>query len=161
MIPSMSATPPSRILFICMGNICRSPLAEGIFLHHCKKRSLDDHYEVDSAGIGGWHAGDLADPRSRAVASRHGIDLVTRSRQVTRDDFSHYCLLICMDEENVRDLLDLGCPPEKIQTLMQYDPGSDHDHVPDPYYGGDDGFGLVFRLVEQAVSKFLDHHHPA
>ena len=143
-----------------MGNICRSPLAEGVFLHHARLRSLDGHYEVDSAGIGGWHAGDPADPRSRAIAERHGIDLVTRSRQVTRDDFDHYCLLICMDEENVRDLLDLGCPPEKIRTLMQYDPEADHDHVPDPYYGGDDGFALVFRLVDRAVSRFLDHHHP-
>lgn len=156
----MEASSPKRILFICMGNICRSPLAEGVFLHHARLRSLDGHYEVESAGIGGWHAGDPADPRSRAIAERHGITLVTRARQVTRDDFAQYCLLICMDDENVRDLLDLGCPPEKIRTLMQYDPEADHDHVPDPYYGGDDGFALVHRLVDGAVRRFLDHHHP-
>ena len=157
----MDNVSPTRILFICMGNICRSPLAEGVFLHHCKLRSLVGEYEVASAGIGGWHAGDPADPRSRSVASRNGIDLVTRSQQVTSNDFATYALLICMDDENVRDLQDLGCPPEKIQTLMQYCPESDYDYVPDPYYGGDDGFDLVYQLVEQAVIKFLDHHHPS
>ena len=150
---------PTRIIFICMGNICRSPLAEAIFLHHCNLRSLTEHYEVASAGIGGWHAGDPADHRSRAVASRNGIDLITRAQQVTSDDFDRYDLFVCMDDENVRDLRDLGCPQEKITTLMQYHPESGHDHVPDPYYGGTEGFELVFKLVDQAVVEFLDHHH--
>lgn len=147
----------TRILFICMGNICRSPLAEGVFLHHCQRLGISQQYEVDSAGIGGWHAGDEADPRSRAVAIKNGIELTTRSRQVTPGDFDSFDLLIAMDEENVRDLLDLGCPDSKIRSLMHYDPDSSHDHVPDPYYGGDEGFDLVFHLVDQASARFIDH----
>ena len=152
--------PATRILFICMGNICRSPLAEGVFLHHCERRSIGHHYEVESAGIGGWHAGDPADHRSRAVAMSNGIELVTRSRQVNSSDFVDFDLLIAMDEENVRDLIDLGCPESKIRRLMEYHPGSEHDHVPDPYYGGDDGFELMYRLVDAAIIRFLDQHHP-
>ena len=109
-----------------MGNICRSPLAEGVFLHQCNHRGILPQYEVDSAGIGGWHAGDQADPRSRAVARKHGIDLVTRSRQVTVRDVETVDLLIAMDDENVRDLLDLGWPASKIKSLMEYHPSSSH-----------------------------------
>ena len=152
----MSQDSVTRILFICMGNICRSPLAEGVFLHHCADRGISEEYEIDSAGIGGWHAGDQADPRSRAVALRHGITLVTPSRQVTSRDFETFDLLVAMDEENVRDLIDLGCPEIKIRSLMQYHPDSTHDHVPDPYYGGDEGFDLVYQLVDEASRRFID-----
>ena len=156
----MSSPSVTRVLFICMGNICRSPLAEALFQHRSRERSLDHHYELDSAGIGDWHAGDLADHRSRAVAERNGVALVTRSRQVRASDFVDFDLVIAMDQENVRDLLDRGCPESKIRSLMDYHPGSEYDHVPDPYYGGDDGFDLVFSLVDDAVGGFLDQHHP-
>ena len=145
-----------RILFICMGNICRSPLAEGLFLHRLRERSLADRFEVDSAGTGGWHAGNPPDERSSDVAARNGVTLVSQARQVVNDDFEHFDLLVCMDDQNVQELLEMNCPPDRIRNLMSYAPDSDHDHVPDPYYGGADGFELMYRLIDAAVLGLID-----
>ena len=148
------------ILFICMGNICRSPMAEGVFLHRLRERGLLDEHHVDSAGTGGWHAGDPPDHRSSEEAERNGVRLVSRARQVTADDFESFDLLICMDEENERNLIHMGCPPAKIRQLMAYHDESDHDIVPDPYYGGRDGFRLMFDLIDASVSGLIDRLHP-
>ena len=149
-----------RILFICMGNICRSPMAEGIFLHKVRARGIHDDFEVDSAGTGGWHAGDPPDHRSIEVAHENGVRLVSRARQVDREDFNSYDLLICMDEENARELARMGCPPEKIKLLMSYDEDSHHDDVPDPYYGGPEGFTLMFELIDSAMDRLLERMRP-
>lgn len=148
------------ILFICMGNICRSPLAEGIFLHKARERGIHDEFEVDSAGTGGWHVGDPPDHRSIEVAEANGVRLVSRARQVKRRDFAEFDLLMCMDDENARALAHMGCPSEKIKLLMEYHDDSPHDEVPDPYYGGRDGFRLMHELIDRAVEQLLNRMRP-
>jgi len=145
-----------RVLFVCMGNICRSPLAEGVFLHKAKARGVSDLFEVDSAGTGGWHAGDLADARMRETASRHGVDLPSRARQVRDTDYAHYDSIICMDLENRRTLLAMGAPAGDVQLLLDFAPDLDEREVPDPYYGGDEGFEHVYQLVDVACDALLD-----
>jgi protein-tyrosine phosphatase len=134
-----------------MGNICRSPLAEGLFIHHAAESSSSHLFEVDSAGTGGWHAGDPPDQRSIDVARRHGVSLDSQARQVVVSDFKSFDLLICMDDQNVRDLAEMGCNTDKIRTLMSYVPDSKYSYVPDPYYGGDEGFELMHSLIDSAV----------
>lgn len=151
----MSGHITHRILFICMGNICRSPLAEGVFLHKARERGVHSNFEVDSAGTGGWHAGDPPDHRSIEVAEENGIELVSRARQVRSSDFEEFDLLICMDEDNARELKRMGCPQEKIKLLLEYHEESSHNEVPDPYYGGQDGFLLMHQLIDDAVDKLL------
>jgi len=152
---------PTSVLFVCLGNICRSPLAEGVFLHMVARRGIADRFRVDSCGTGGWHIGGLADPRMRATAKRHGIDLVSRARQVNPAiDFlpggatpvDGFDLIVAMDRSNHRDLLALGAPPERVRLFRSFDPamagrtGRELD-VPDPYTGSNDGFEIVYQIV--------------
>jgi protein-tyrosine phosphatase len=130
-------------------------MAEGVFLHKLRSQGLDAEYKVDSAGTGGWHAGDPPDPRSDDVARANGVPLVSRARQVTTEDFSRFDLLVCMDEENARNLAAMGCPESKIVQLMAYHDASSHDEVPDPYYGGPDGFQLMYDLIDGALDRLL------
>ena len=148
------------ILFVCMGNICRSPMAEGVFLHKARERGIHGEFDVDSAGTGGWHAGDPPDYRSVEVAEANGVRLVSRARQVDRRDFDKFDLLICMDEDNARELARKGCPEEKIKLLMAYHDDSPHEDVPDPYYGGPEGFALMFELIDGAIDRLLGRMRP-
>ena len=147
----------TNILFICMGNICRSPLAEGVFLDRIGKLGVAQQFGVDSAGTGGWHAGSPPDPRSEEVARRNGVPLVSRARQVVRDDFESFDLLIVMDNDNARELEAMGCPREKIRLLLSFGGDGPHEEVPDPYYGGADGFQLMYELIDGAVDHLLRH----
>ena len=156
----MSESSARSILFICMGNICRSPMAEGVFLHKLRERDLLDDFDVDSAGTGGWHAGDPPDHRSVRTAREKGIHLPSTARQVTAGDFERFDLLVCMDRENAANLERMGCPPERIRQLMAYHPEASHDEVPDPYYGHDDGFELMHALIDGAVDRFLARLRP-
>jgi protein-tyrosine phosphatase len=152
------------VLFVCLGNICRSPLAEGVFLHKADHRGAAQRFEVDSAGLGGWHVGEAPDPRALAVARRHGVRLVSRARQVARADFLRFDHLICMDHSNRNGLLKIGAPPDKVRLLLEVGSasrGRGHgprrgSDVPDPYYGGDDGFEEVFGLIDSACEALLD-----
>jgi protein-tyrosine phosphatase len=142
-----------RILFVCLGNICRSPTAEGVMRHLLLERDLEDEVEVDSAGTGGWHVGSPPDERSAAAAARRGITLGGAARRVQRRDFHDYDLLVAMDRSNLADLLDLAPDPEaraKVRLLL------DEADVPDPYYGGADGFDDVLDLVTEACERLLD-----
>lgn len=139
-----------------MGNICRSPLAEGLLLHHLKENSFAHLVEVDSAGTGGWHEGSPPDQRSIEVARLHGIALNSRARKVERSDFTSFDILICMDDQNLRELVDMGCPLERVRTMMSYASDPAHDHVPDPYYGDFDGFELMYRLLDSAVLGLIE-----
>lgn len=143
--------PPIRILFVCLGNICRSPLAEGVF-----RRVIDDagrsaDFVIDSAGTGGWHAGSAPDRRSIAIAARHGVDIAgQRARKVTATDFDEFDLILGMDASNVSTLRRLcGGRHPGIAGFMEYSTGFMRD-VPDPYFGGDDGFLDVYRMIHEA-----------
>ena len=151
---------PIRICFVCLGNIVRSPLAEAMFRHLIEEAGLDDRYQVDSAGTSGWHVGDPPDRRMRQVAARHGFHYDHRARQFQRGDFDRFDWIIAMDRQNRADLRRLARSPEheaKIRTLREFDPlGGPDAPVPDPYYGGIDGFEEVYAIVERSCQGLLD-----
>jgi low molecular weight protein-tyrosine phosphatase len=151
-----------RILFVCMGNICRSPTAEGVMRRLLREEGLEDAVTLDSAGTGGWHAGAPPDERAVAAARARGTTLDGEARAVTAADFDRFDLLLAMDRENERDLLARAPDDEaraKVRLLREFDPASvatgDLD-VPDPYYGGPHGFDHVLDLVEAACRGLLD-----
>lgn len=147
------------ILFVCLGNICRSPLAEGIFLHLASERGLDG-LVVDSCGTGGWHEGEGPDRRATAVAKKRGVHLPSRARQVRGErDFVQFTHIIAMDASNVENLLAMGAPKDRVRLMRSYDPAhsnGDAPDVPDPYYGGDDGFDKVFDMLVAACEGLLE-----
>ena len=152
----MTETEKITILFICMGNICRSPLAEGVFIHKVNQRGVADKFIIESAGTGSWHVGELPDPRSRQIAEKYGIKLPSRSRQVSKKDLKRFSNLICMDEANRENLLKIGIPEQRISLLLDADPNCPLREVPDPYYGGEDGFETIYRLIDSACDALLD-----
>lgn len=147
-----------KILFVCLGNICRSPAAEGVMLRLLKEKNLEVEFEIDSAGILNYHAGELPDSRMRAHATRRGYSLVHRSRQVRTEDFYHFDLIIGMDNQNMADLYDRAPSPEewaKVHRMTDYCVKFQADHVPDPYYSGSEGFEYVLDILEDACSGLL------
>lgn len=153
----MSPIERTGVLFVCLGNICRSPLAEGVFLHKINERGVAHRFSVDSAGTGGWHAGETPDPRAIAVAAKRGIVLPSRARQVRREDFERFHHLVAMDESNRETLIKRGCPPERVRLLLEYDEDTRLMEVPDPYYGGPEGFETVFQLIDSGCDALLRH----
>lgn len=145
-----------RVLFVCLGNICRSPLAETIFRHQVMAAGLEERFEIDSAGTGSWHIGELPDRRTREVALRHDCPTTQPARQVTPQDFEHFDVIIAMDRSNVENLRAwLGAKPEKVSLMMQWHPNPPCDEVPDPYYGELDGFEHVYELLVPACEGLL------
>ena len=148
---------PISILFVCMGNICRSPLAQGIFQSVVHEQRLADRFMVDSAGTGGWHVGDPPDPRARHVASTHGIDISTQQcRQIGPHDFNRFDLILAMDQNNLTELK-RACPAQcnvEIDLFMAY-AGLGQKPVPDPYYGGDAGFETVFQMLRTGAEAMV------
>jgi protein-tyrosine phosphatase len=144
-----------RVLFVCLGNICRSPMAEGIFRHLVNEAGLSDHIAADSAGIGPWHVGEPAHTGTRRVLQEHGIPYDGRARQFTRADFTRFDYILAMDEENLADIrARLNGPTDAdIRLLMDFAPELGIREVPDPYYDG--SFDQVYTLVRTAVEKFL------
>jgi protein-tyrosine phosphatase len=150
-----------RLLFVCMGNICRSPTAEGVMRALLREEGLQDVVQVDSAGTGSWHVGDPPDARATAAARARGVTLAGVARQVTREDFDDYDLILAADRLNLRELRAL-VPPDaraELHLLREFDPAADGVDldVPDPYYGGDDGFERVLDLVEAACRGLIVH----
>lgn len=150
-----------RVLFVCMGNICRSPTAEGVMAALVREAGLDGSVELDSAGTGGWHAGDPPDARATATARRRGIVLQGAARQVRGADFDRFDLLVAMDRDNRDDLLAIApddAARAKVKLLREYDreavAAGDLD-VPDPYYGGADGFEHVLDVVDAGCRGLL------
>jgi protein-tyrosine phosphatase len=156
----MTQQQPTRVLFVCLGNICRSPLAENVFRHLAHQRGLADHFEIDSAGTSGWHRGAPPDSRSAEVARRRGLELTGSSRQLTADDLRGFDYVIAMDEENldeIRQLQRMAGGEARVHRLREWDPEADHRDVPDPYYGGPRGFDDVHDIVDRACAALLDH----
>ncbi len=155
----MSTATGTSVLFVCLGNICRSPLAEGVFQHLVNERGLGDRYTVDSAGTGGWHVGERPDPRSAQVAAAHGIRLTGSARRIEASDLREFTHVIVMDRQNLRDvrhLQEMHGGPARIRLLREFDDQADQDlDVPDPYYGGPDGFETVFRMVRRSCEGLL------
>jgi len=147
-----------RILFVCMGNICRSPAAEGIMLKKVKEKGLESFYHIDSAGTYGYHHGELPDSRMRAHASQRGYNLTSRARPVTSADFEQFDLIIGMDDDNIQNLKRMAPNPElrqKICRMTDFCRIHSADCVPDPYYGGASGFEHVLDLLEDACDGLI------
>lgn len=153
-------TPKKKILFVCLGNICRSSSAEGIMKHVVAEAGLEHEFMIDSAGILSYHQGELPDGRMRAHAARRGYGLTHRSRPVRTSDFYDFDLIVGMDSRNIDDLKELAPSLElcnKIHRMTEYCTKFVHaDHVPDPYYGGAEGFEYVLDILEDACAGLLN-----
>lgn len=151
----------TRVLFVCLGNICRSPAAEGVFLHLLAQADASDRFVVDSAGTGGWHVGKAADRRMREAASRRGIALTSRARQLEPADLNLFDHILTMDASNLAHVRALaresqeGGQLARMEPLVRYCSRFDAHEVPDPYYGGEEGFEHVLDLLEDACTGLL------
>ncbi len=157
----MTSNHEISVLFVCLGNICRSPLAEGVLAHRLVAAGLSDLVYVDSAGTGAWHVGQAPDSRSIAVAAQNGIELPGKARRVRLEDFFEFDLVLAMDRSNLEDLKDLESgsgSDAAIKLFLEFDSDPDGDpDVPDPYYGGADGFQRVFEMVDRTCEALVDH----
>lgn len=157
--PSPDAPPqPIKVLFVCLGNICRSPAAEGCFLELVAREGLQDVFVVDSAGTGPWHVGKPADQRMRDAAARRGILLASKARQISSADLHSFDHILTMDQHNlaaVQDLVGSTPPRARIEPMTRYCRRFRLQEVPDPYYGGPDGFEHVLDLLEDACEGLL------
>ncbi len=147
---------PLRVLFVCLGNICRSPLAEGVFRAHVTAEGLSALITCDSAGTGDWHVGELPDPRTRQVARAHGLELTHRARQFTPADFEAFDYVLCMDNKNLSGVMGLagGFRLPVVRLLRDYEPGGGGE-VPDPYFGDLDGFEQGYQLLDRVCAALL------
>jgi protein-tyrosine phosphatase len=152
-------THPYRVLFVCTGNICRSPAAEALFAHYVREDGLGDRFLADSAGLGGWHIGDRADPRTRRVAEGHGVPVPSRARQFDERDFDRFDLILAMDKDHLAELQSRapGVHRSKVRLMRDYDRPENHGKdVPDPYYGGPEGFEAVHQMLAVSCRSLLD-----
>lgn len=146
-----------RVLFVCLGNICRSPMAEGLFIH--KTKMLKEKFYIDSAGTSGYHVGAKADARMRKTAETKGVELPSRSRQLVIKDLEDFDYVVAMDKQNYQDILTLKTKHStaKVVLIRDFDPTPDDGNVPDPYYGGTEGFEKVFEILDRSCDSFLEH----
>lgn len=148
----------TKILFVCLGNICRSPAAQGILQAIVDEKGLADQFYIDSAGTGNYHIGDLPDHRMRIHARRRGLELTHRCRQVRVSDFDEFDIIVAMDDYNLRDLRRLAPSPEaeaKVVPMGKYLTNTVFDYIPDPYYDGAEGFERVLDLLQEGCNVML------
>jgi len=154
----VSGSKKYRILFVCLGNICRSPAAEGIMKEIIRKKRLTNRIEVDSAGTAGYHIGELPDPRMRSHGASRGYKFNTLSRKFRVEDFEDFDLILAMDDSNYNNIMYMSPDAEsqeKVHRMVEYSQKFSHDHIPDPYYSGADGFELVLDLLEDACDGLM------
>ncbi len=151
------------VLFVCMGNICRSPTAEGVFRHTVKQQNLQDRIHIDSAGTHAYHIGEQPDSRSQTTARSKGIDLSTQTaRKAIAEDFVNFDYIIAMDRSNLENLKEIRSRSTtegkaNLHLFMEFASAWENNDVPDPYYGGENGFTQVFDMVQSASEELLDH----
>lgn len=154
----MKKTSKISVLFVCMGNICRSPTAQGAFEKVVRDAGLDAHFEIDSAGTHAYHVGEPPDRRATTVAANRDIDLaMQKARRVVAKDFARFTYVLAMDLSNLDDLLEI-CPPphrEKVRLFLEFSGSGSQQEVPDPYYGGAQGFERVLDMVEEGAKGLL------
>jgi protein-tyrosine phosphatase len=147
-----------KIVFVCLGNICRSPLAEAIFIHKTKSKKIDHYFEVDSCGTSNYQIGDQPDPRTRANATKNGIRMNHIARQLHQGDLEYFDLIVAMDKRNHNHILGMdknGVHQNKIMLMRDFDLAGKGQDVPDPYYGGDQGFQEVFEILDRTMEYFI------
>ena len=151
-----------KICFVCLGNICRSPTAEGVFQHLINERGLEDYFEVDSAGTSAYHIGESANSKSQRTANEHGITLNSKARQFKQFDLDYFDLILAMDNENLENVRQMANEEQeqKIGRMRDFDPDPGDGEVPDPYYGGPEGFENVFQIVKRSCERLLDELEP-
>jgi protein-tyrosine phosphatase len=149
---------PTRLLFVCSGNICRSPLAEAIFKSQAKESGLAAKFDVDSAGTHGYHEGEAADPRTRKVGRKHGIDVDSIARAVRDDDFDRFDLILAMDRGHLSELKSRAGAGRRaqIRPMLEFHPAAKSQDVADPYYGGEAGFDAMYETLVPACRGLLD-----
>ena len=149
------------VLFVCLGNICRSPAAEAIFLDFINKKGLHDSFIVDSAGTGSWHIGKKADTRMRIAAQKRGLEILSRARQINAKDFEKFNYIVTMDNSNFENINNLKSIKSlsnfsTITKIQKFRRVFEETEVPDPYFGGDEGFDYVLDILEDSVNAFLE-----
>lgn len=150
---------PYRLCFVCLGNICRSPTAEGVMQHEVNHQGLGSFFEIDSAGTAAYHVGEPANSKSRKVAEEYGVKLLSTARKFESSDLDYFDLVLAMDRQNYHNIKHLAngeAHHSKIYMLRDFDPHPDEDEVPDPYFGGINGFYHVFEVVQRSCRSLLD-----
>jgi len=150
------------VLFVCLGNICRSPAAEALFVKKIHERRIEDRFLVDSAGTGSWHVGKKADSRMRLAAKERKIDITSKARQINKDDFKKFNYILTMDDSNYKNVLilkkgEINSDFCKVRKIQEFANSFLEKEVPDPYFGGDEGFDYVLDILTDSTSGFLDH----
>ena len=154
----ISLDDPYKLVFVCLGNICRSPTAEGIFIHKTQKAGLENFFYIDSAGTAAYHVGESANSKSQATANKHGIHLPSKARKFEYADLEEFDLILAMDAENYSNINQLDRKSkfsDKIKMMRDFDPEPGNGEVPDPYYGGLQGFENVFQVLDRSCESLL------